>query len=349
MGELQLGLVAIGAAVVAAVFLYNKWQERRYRRQAEVNFASRHEDVLMRGERLAQGRDQHAVAPAERVEPVLGPVDVEAIADSLLSDVLDFIVPMEGSEEVSGVAVLEAAAGMLGRTSRPVHWEGFDEARQSWEALRPDGEYSALRAGVQLVDRRGAVDADELARLGAGIEKVAAAVGILATVPDIAPAVARAAGLDRFCDDVDIRVAVHVVGDAASLLGTQVQALAKATGFEPDPVNGKFRRRDDVGRILCTLGNPEATPFTGGMSSAVTNGVTMEFDVPGNPGSAFDDFCNLAHQFARALNARIVDDNGQPLSPAGFDTIREQLEAVHRNMETRGISPGEALALRLFS
>ena len=48
MSELQVGLLVVGAVVVTAVFLYNKWQERRYQREAEARFASHREDVLMR-------------------------------------------------------------------------------------------------------------------------------------------------------------------------------------------------------------------------------------------------------------------------------------------------------------
>ncbi len=61
MSELQVGLLVVGAAVVAAVFLYNIWQERRYRREAEAGFAAQREDVLMRsgggaGQGSRQGR-----------------------------------------------------------------------------------------------------------------------------------------------------------------------------------------------------------------------------------------------------------------------------------------------------
>jgi hypothetical protein len=53
--------------------------------------------------------------------------------------------------------------------------------------------------------------------------------------------------------------------------------------------------------------------------------------------------------FARELKARIVDDNREPLGPAAFEAIGTQLQVVHGSMEARGIAPGGALALRLFS
>lgn len=59
MNELQLYLLAIGVAVIIAVLGFNRWQEYRYRRQAEQRFSSGHDDVL-----LAED------AVPERLEPV---------------------------------------------------------------------------------------------------------------------------------------------------------------------------------------------------------------------------------------------------------------------------------------
>ncbi|MGH8723044.1 MAG: cell division protein ZipA C-terminal FtsZ-binding domain-containing protein, partial [Burkholderiales bacterium] len=49
MSDLQIGLLAVGALVVAGIFAYNAVQERRARRTAERAFGSAHADVLMDG------------------------------------------------------------------------------------------------------------------------------------------------------------------------------------------------------------------------------------------------------------------------------------------------------------
>ena len=94
-----VGLLGVGAVIVAAVFLYNKWQERRYGREAEVGFASRHEDVLMRS---GGGAGQGALptsSDSDRVEPVLvafeGEGEDAGASGAALSELLDFIVPLE--------------------------------------------------------------------------------------------------------------------------------------------------------------------------------------------------------------------------------------------------------------
>jgi hypothetical protein len=44
-----------------------------------------------------------------------------------------------------------------------------------------------------------------------------------------------------------------------------------------------------------------------------------------------------------------VDDNRRPLTEAGVASIRRTLDEVVRDMEAHGVSPGSALARRLFS
>jgi FtsZ-interacting cell division protein ZipA len=352
MSELQVGLLGVGAVVVAAVFFYNKWQERRYRREAEAGFASQHEDVLMRSGGAAGPGAPLIPWDSERVEPVL--VAFEAERESAgaprLSELLDFIVSIETSEVTSAAALIGAAAAALERCSKAVSWEGFDETTASWEPLDPDRSYSRLRSGMQLVDRQGAADAEELAAFGAAMESAAASVGALATAPDPASALGKARELDRFCGEVDIRVAVHIMSESAPLSGTQLAGVAKAAGFRLDEPDGKFTLRDEVGRVICALANFEPTPLAiDGLNSLSTRGVTLELDVPRTPYGAFARFRDSAQAFARGLKARIVDDNREPLGPAAFDAIGAQLQAVHRSMEARGITPGGALARRLFS
>src|SRR5260370_31321631 len=102
MSELQVGLLAVGAVFVAAVFLYNKWQERRYRREAEAGFASRHEDVLIRPGEAAQG-----------IETMLGSFDAVqdygGDSDQELYRVLGFRLAMSTSDAISPSSLAGAA------------------------------------------------------------------------------------------------------------------------------------------------------------------------------------------------------------------------------------------------
>jgi FtsZ-interacting cell division protein ZipA len=246
--------------------------------------------------------------------------------------------------------VLDTAGAALDRCPRSVHLEGFDEKLAAWELIDPDRSYSRMRAGLQLVDRRGAAEPDEVAEFGAAVEELAASLGMLATAPDPGQALARARDLDKFCGEVDIRIAVHLVNENAPFAGAKVEAVAKKAGFELDEPDGKFRRRDEAGRVVCALANQEPIPFkVDSLETLSTRGVTLELDVPRAPRGAFAGFREVAEHFARQLDARIVDDNRQPVGATAFQAIAAQLQAVHAAMEQRGIVPGGTLALRLFS
>jgi FtsZ-interacting cell division protein ZipA len=63
MNELQVALVVIGVIAVVAIVIYNRIQERKYRRQAEAGFSGARADALM--------DEEPAAGPARRVEPAV--------------------------------------------------------------------------------------------------------------------------------------------------------------------------------------------------------------------------------------------------------------------------------------
>src|SRR4051794_6909005 len=76
MTDLQIGLAIIGGVAVVAVLIYNRWQERGAKREAQRAFASGHTDVLLDGRREPIIEPRHASAPpaalpAEKVDYVI--------------------------------------------------------------------------------------------------------------------------------------------------------------------------------------------------------------------------------------------------------------------------------------
>lgn len=67
MSDFQLGILALGAVVIGAVFGYNWFQERRFRQQTKTAFEREHPDVLL-DVPASQMRDSRGVA---RLEPAL--------------------------------------------------------------------------------------------------------------------------------------------------------------------------------------------------------------------------------------------------------------------------------------
>ena len=358
MSDLQFGLLGIGAVVVIAVLAFNKWQEVRFRRESEGSLKSRHDDVLMGAAEESAAARRAPSTTAERIEPTFDgpesqadPAEPAISAEPSLAEWTDFIVTVEASEDIDGEALIDAAASSLAGWSKPVRLEGFNAADAKWELLQPGARYTLMRAGLQLVDRRGLASDTELAAFGAGVQQAAAAAGALATVPDRAEAMAQATELDNFCGQVDILIAMHVIAAATPFPGTKIRALAEANGLVLDD-DGRFRRRDDEGRVLYEFANMDGTPFGAeAMRSMSVSGLTLELDVPRTPDPerAFQQFRDLARQLAQTLEGSVVDENRAPVLPAAFDLIRTQIQAVQRAMAARAIAPGTPSALRLFS
>lgn len=351
MSELQLGLLGIGIVVVVGVLAYNKLQERKLRSEAGEAFGSRHEDVLM-GEPAPDMPARQGNEPAERVEPTFAVPQAEpAASGGMLDPGIDFIATLKAGNAVHGEAISSAIADCQANPAKPVNWECYNRQTANWEPLSAAGEYEALRAGLQLADRKGAVSEQDLVDFAAMVQTVASALGATCAFPESADALRRAQELDALCAEVDVQIGLNVVTRSGVALGTRIRALAEAHGFKLER-DGRFHRRDDAGLDLYTLCNMETAAFTPeGMKALTTKGLTLLFDMARVPGgiATFDRLVEFARSLADALSAAIVDDNNRPLDEAALGKIRTQLQDLYAGMEKQGIPAGSPLALRLFS
>ena len=351
MSELQLGLLGIGVLVVLGVLAYNKLQEARLKRQAEEVFGSKHDDVLLGG-KSGHAASQRPAGSTERIEPTLsaapaGPAESSGILDSRI----DFIATLETDKAVAGEAISTAIVESPANPAKAVSWECYNRQTASWEALNAAGEYDVLRVGLQLADRKGAANQQDLAEFSAMAQAMADTVGARCTLGAPAAALQRAQQLDALCADVDVQIGLNLISRGGAVPGTRIRALAEAHGLVLER-DGRFHRRDEIGLELYTLCNMEPAAFSAeGMKELATRGLTLLFDVARVPGGivAFDRFVEFTRDLAEALSAGIVDDNRQPLDDVGLGKIRAQLQALYASMEQQGIPAGSPLALRLFS
>jgi FtsZ-interacting cell division protein ZipA len=110
MNELQVALVVIGVVAVAGILIYNRIQERKFRRQAEAGFSRPYRDALM--------GDENPVSPARRVEPELRETGND-VSDSGLQEGMGVSEPHFGTAlEASdidtapqGAKLIEAGSG----------------------------------------------------------------------------------------------------------------------------------------------------------------------------------------------------------------------------------------------
>jgi hypothetical protein len=163
---------------VAGVLVYNRLQERATRRDTERAFGSRHADALL---------DE----PGERREPTLEPLpqasEPVAPASPQADPRVDYVIELQGAVPRSAWAPLERRFGR--RASLLDH-----------------------AIALQLVSRNGVVSEAELLEFRSQAERIAAAQGARATAPPVNEALRAAQELDRACADVDVQIALHVLG-----------------------------------------------------------------------------------------------------------------------------------------
>jgi hypothetical protein len=291
MSELQLYLLAGGAVFVAAVWAYNVRAEKNARRKAEEAFGERPGDALF---------DAAPSTPGERREPTLGSLPRTAGLDETLPPqrltvpVGELDAPVAQASQISSridtVAVvladdpimserLDSLMALADRHDTPIHVEGIvDEQWQPVETM-PNRSWRELRVALQLASRRGAVTEEEIERFNQAIADFAASVGAVSQREAPVAAAQRARDLDRFCAEVDIEIAVNVVGQyGATLAGPRVKALALEHGLS-ETGSGELvsfardgapeyaiRRFDD------SVGKPPGTPHH--------TGLTFSLDLP---------------------------------------------------------------------
>lgn len=360
MSDLQIGLLMLGVLVVAGVVAFNWYQERQFRRRAEQAFAGKHDDIL-----FARNSPVAAVAapPPDaheevRIEPRMDARGADGLGgglplhSGLPQPEIDYIVEIRAGEIIPAeqLAQLRRTLATLGRI---INFSGFDFRSKSWQPLALDGaRYTSVRAALQLVDRSGPVNGEHLQRFGDAVRTAAREMAAIAELPEFAPALAQAADLYRFCEDVDVMVGLNVIARTGQVFhGTKIRALAEAAGLHLQP-GGVFHCLDEQGGALFSLDNQEPEPFLiDKIRSLTTPGITFLLDVPrvSDGLRAFDRMVAMSRSFADSLDGMLADDNRVPLNDAGLDKIRAQLRAMYGAMEQRGIHAGSPLALRLFS
>jgi FtsZ-interacting cell division protein ZipA len=196
------------------------------------------------------------------------------------------------------------------------------------------------------------VDLASLTALCAAARECAERFKARATCPDVQATLAAARELDEFCADVDVAIGVNVVAPPGTkFAGSRIRALAESAGLRLEP-HGVFHYADSAQQTLFTLDNHEPAPFLPEqVKQLTTSGVTLLLDVPrvANGPAALELMLRVAADLAEGLGGTLVDDNRVPLTEKSVTAIQQQLAAIHVRMQDRGIAPGGARALRLFS
>jgi FtsZ-interacting cell division protein ZipA len=116
--------------------------------------------------------------------------------------------------------------------------------------------------------------------------------------------------------------------------------------------DGAFYARSINEQTKFKIINMENNPFNVEMLRSIAlKGVTfqMEIALTENCTETFNSMVLTAKSMASSLSATLIDDHQRELSDAKIEKIRQQLKLIQVQMTVKGIPPGSAVALRLFS
>jgi FtsZ-interacting cell division protein ZipA len=320
MSELQLSLLLLGVLGIVAVMLFNRWQEKKYRKQSEKMFSGGRQDVL-----FDEPADKAAEAPArnvavERIEPSFdqsaaiarkdepahehrAPPQTAQVATATerAPGVPTTAAPAAAkAEEMAPATSIDETIDLIGviRVEQPVSANAVNDmsARTQsfskpvrwqgleagrWTEIAVGGQYGELRMALQLADRRGPVTSGDISRFIALAKQFAVEVGGAGETEAEDSAAERATDLDGFCADVDVEIGVNLVTNGDHTMpATKIRALAEAGGLKLSG-DGVFSLNDEHGIPLFTLRNSEPRPFVPDhVKNITTHGITLLLDVP---------------------------------------------------------------------
>lgn len=353
LSSFQLGLIVLGVVVVVAVMAYNRWQTARLQpRRARTAASTSAEPSL---DDMGDGQVD------ARQEPSLGddlgiqrPASAPSLASSaLLNPQLDAIVPLAPESVVSGDALLAALPGTRRIGSKPFFIEARSPESLVWEFPRAGQRYEALKAGIQLANRTGALNEIEFSEFVVKLQAFCDGLHLSADFPDMMVEVGRARELDQFAADHDAQLTFTLRATRAAWSPGYLTQHAAMQGFVAGALPGRMvlpASQAGAAPILVLQYETQAA-LSDDPDQAALRQFSISLDVPHVARSErpFVRLREAAIQLSKAMEGLITDDGGQPLNTDAMDRIGADLEVLYDALEQRGLDAGMPLTRRLFS
>ncbi len=349
MSSLQLGLLLLGALVLAGVVAHGVWQARRSAvKQVSVDApepAAAQEPVL--DDPVADARDAPDRTPP-RIEPTLA-----RRSSPRLDALIDAIATLRIDNPLAGESAIAQLPPARRAGSKPLLVEGLNADSGEWEPPQPGQRYGEFQAGVQLANRSGALNEIEYSEFVHKVQSFAEPLGALPDFPDMLDAVARARELDAFAAQHDAQLVLRLVSRGPAWSPGYVQQQAALHGFAAGLLPGRLvmpGAHEGAPPVL-TLNFDTQAALADAPSQSAVRELTLAFDVPQTAAgdAPFAAWSTAGAALATALDAALYDNEGQPLPPQAFDAIGQELERLYAVLAEHDLAAGSAAARRLFS
>jgi hypothetical protein len=390
--DLMLGLGLLALVVLVGVALHLLWQARRARpRQARAGLDAAGKtaaggglgesgtvaphDVLDDERRLVPALDDAlppapdglpawrdssfsgAVGePSAEGQPAAAHLSAAAIVvrqPGRLDPLIDAIVPLRLEAPVSAELALTHLPGSRRAGTKPMGIEGLNAADGRWELPARGQRYGEFQAGVQLVNRAGALNEIEYSEFVQKVEAFALGVGALADIPDMLDVVSRARELDAFASPRDAQLSVVLRAASVAWSLGYVQQCAARHGFVKGMLAGRLvlPGQSPADPPVLVLSFDAQSVLADDPQAAALREIGLSLDVAQTPEAAepFPTWHRVATELAAEMDAVIVDEDGNPVTLHAFDAIGRDLDTLYRQLEGRDLAAGTAAARRLFS
>ena len=353
MNSLQIGLGVLGGLVVLGVWLYNRWLTRRLQPKRSIAPDPSLTDV-------SDAPRDRPPSLDERLDPVLDggspqdvPPAISAAKASMLDPMLDAMVPLSLEHGVvSGDAVLAALPGTRRVGSKSFVVEGLNSAFDAWEAPRAGQRYSALRAGIQLASRAGALNDIEFSEFVVKVQSFADVVGAAPEFPEMLDEVTRARELDQFASAHDAQLGFTVRARRASWSPRYLNQHAAACGFVAGALPGRMVLPSDVAGAppVLVLQYETQLALAEDPEQVALREFHLTLDVPhvAREERPFVRMREMSQRFADSMEG-VVTDGSRPLASDDLDRIGSELEILYDALIERSLPAGAPLTRRLFS
>ena len=389
MNSLQVWLAIVGGLVLAAVVGHGAWQTRRAGGRVRLPKPA---ETLDAAPGTADGASAPTGGHATYREPSFDPGDAPtepipldhrdsarevatpvAPIEQRLADVpaalnllarrspavpridglIDAIARILPEQPLSGEAILAHWPPSRRAGGKPFLIEACHAPRQEWEAPVAGQTYSALRAGLQLANRLGAVNEIEYSEFVQIIQRFAEPLSAEAEFPDMLDVVARARALDRVAVHHDAQLAMRLRARQGQWPVGWILQHAGRHGFVVGPVPGKLvlpGREEGAPPVLALVFDAQAA-LADDLDDSWVSELSLVFDVPQTPQAEqpFNAWCASGQALAIALDADVHDDEGRPLNAEAFSLIREDLDGLYAKLVEFELAAGSPAARRLFS
>ena len=359
----RLQLLLVGLVVLAYLGARWWWLERKL----EQKPASETDEGLQAASGL----------PSERLEPTmsspLGLADSTPAQPSLASSPefaalslaaperrpvlhpqIDCIAMLDMDEACTGDFALNLLPTTRRVGSKTWRVEGFNQATRAWEPVLAGQTYDYFQAGIQLVNRNGALNDVEFSEFVAKASHLAESLGASADFPEMLSEVARAKELEQFTLAHDIRLSLNLHAKRAAWSFAYLQQHVQRAGFVAGVIPGRWVLGSSEHELIALTIDSQAA-MADDVEAVPIRKLTLLLDVPqvargdARIGKPFDAMCDVAIRLCAGMEAAIVDEQGLAVDVQALQRTASELEAVYDRLDNVGLSAGSALAKRLFS